>query len=143
MIDGASKGNPGIAGGGGVLYNPEGNLVLSFAWGLGLLSNNSAEYLALWQGLSQARTLLISNLVVIGDSRIVIQSLVGRKRPNHLPLTQLYSRILNLVQEFDQVKFYHVMRGLNQQADFEASVGSSMGKGELKLNGRDSFYPIP
>jgi ribonuclease HI len=142
-VDGASKDNPGNAGGGGVLYNPEGNLILSFAWGLGLLSNNSAEYLALWQGLNQARTLRIPKLVVFGDSRIVIQSLVARKRLKHLPLSQLFSRILNLVKEFDQVNFYHVLRRLNHQDDLEAAVGSSLEKGEIKINGRVSLCPIP
>ena len=47
MVDGASKGNPGKAGGGGVLFNPDGKLILSFAQGLGQLSINFAEYLAL------------------------------------------------------------------------------------------------
>ena len=51
MVDGASKGKPGKAGGGGVLFDPDGNLIMFFAWELGQLSNNSVEYLALWQGL--------------------------------------------------------------------------------------------
>jgi hypothetical protein len=34
-FDGASKGNPGLAGGGGVLVSPTGLLKLSFTWGLG------------------------------------------------------------------------------------------------------------
>lgn len=36
FFDGASKGNPRVAGGGGVLVNPNGQLDLSYAWGLGV-----------------------------------------------------------------------------------------------------------
>jgi hypothetical protein len=52
LFDGASKGNPGRAGGGGILLEPTGSIKLSFAWGLGFASNNHAEFLALWQGLN-------------------------------------------------------------------------------------------
>jgi len=47
FFDGASKGNPGVAGGGGVLVNLNGQLELSYAWGLGVETNNIAEALML------------------------------------------------------------------------------------------------
>jgi len=59
FFDGASKGNPSQAGGGGIIIDPFGKLHLSYAWGLGYASNNQAEFLALWQGLKQARKLNI------------------------------------------------------------------------------------
>lgn len=143
MVDGASKGNPGKAGGGGIIFSLEGNIILSFAYGLGLLSNNQAEYLALWQGLLQARSLGILNLVVIGDSRIVIQSLARKSRLNQLSLAQHYARIQSRVAEFDRIHFFHILRGLNHQADREANVGTTLSKGEIKINGRTSYIPIP
>lgn len=143
MVDGASKGNPGKVGGGDIILSPEGNIILSFAWGLGLLSNNQAEYLALWHGLHQARRLGILNLVVFGDSRIVIQSLARNRRPKQLPLAQQYSWIQSQVAEFGRIRFFHVLRGLNHQADLEANVGSALCRGEIKINGSTSFFPIP
>jgi ribonuclease HI len=53
FFDGVSKGNPGQAGGGGIILEPSGTIHLSYAWGLGYASNNQAEFLALWQGLIQ------------------------------------------------------------------------------------------
>ena len=50
-VDGASKGNPGPAGSGGVLLDTSGKIVLNFSWGLGQNTNNIAEILAIWQGL--------------------------------------------------------------------------------------------
>jgi len=51
FFDGASKSNLGVAGAGGVIYNPNGDPIVSFEWGLRNLSNNRAEALALYQGL--------------------------------------------------------------------------------------------
>ena len=54
FFDDASKGNPSVAGGGGILLGPTGMMEMSFAWGLGSVLNNRAEDLALWQGLRLA-----------------------------------------------------------------------------------------
>ena len=48
---GALKGNPGLARGVGVLLSDENAILATYAWGLGSMSNNKAEALALWQGL--------------------------------------------------------------------------------------------
>jgi ribonuclease HI len=47
-VDGASKGNPGPVGSGGVLLDISGKIMLSFAWGLGQNTNNTAAILAIW-----------------------------------------------------------------------------------------------
>ena len=72
---GASKGNPGLAGGGGVLLSDENTILVTYAWGLGSMSNNKAEVLALWQGLRQAQERNLDSLVVFGDSKLIIQAL--------------------------------------------------------------------
>ena len=43
FFDGASKGNPGIAGGGGVFISANGTVASSYTWGLGIDSNNTFE----------------------------------------------------------------------------------------------------
>ena len=48
FFDGASKGNPGPSGGGGVILTPSGSIQSSFAWGLGVETNNFAEFYAPW-----------------------------------------------------------------------------------------------
>ena len=50
-IDGASKGNPGIAGYGGVLRDEEGIIIFIFHYHLGKATNNMAELMALEQCL--------------------------------------------------------------------------------------------
>lgn len=48
-IDGASKGNPGIAGFGGVLRDEEGKIIFIFHYHLGRATNNMVELMALEQ----------------------------------------------------------------------------------------------
>ena len=49
----ASKGNPGKAGGGGVIIIcPERNIEVEFFWDIGFDSNNMAEVYWLWQDLN-------------------------------------------------------------------------------------------
>ena len=47
-FDGASKGNPGLAGGGGIIENPTEAIAINYALGLGIETNNRAEALTLW-----------------------------------------------------------------------------------------------
>jgi hypothetical protein len=89
FFDGASKGNPGEAGGGGVIIDPEEIKVLSYSWGIDKDTNNIAEALALWQGLSQAQIMNITDLNVFGDSRIIIQALSCKNLTKHMRLRQI------------------------------------------------------
>ena len=69
FFDGASKGNPGRAGAGGIVKNAEGILIHSFAWGLGINSSIQAEALALLQGLKLLLNLEIKEVNVFGGPK--------------------------------------------------------------------------
>ena len=72
FFDGASKGNPGKAGGGGVVINPTGTVEIEYSWNIGHDSNNMAEAYGLWQGLKQVQKVGADEVLVIGDSRLII-----------------------------------------------------------------------
>jgi ribonuclease HI len=143
LFDGASKGNPGRAGGGGILLEPNGSINLSLAWGLGFASNNQAEFLALWQGLTQVLKLGIKEVKIVGDSKQVVDAINLNKPPKDMRLDQLYKKILILLEQLNEYKVYHVLRTLNGDADKEANQGSLQNKGQLKINGEISHHPIP
>ena len=143
LFDGASKGNPGRAGGGGILLEPNGSIKLSFAWGLGFASNNQVEFLALWQGLNQVLKLGIKEVNIVGDSKQVVDAINLNKPPKDMRLAQLYKKILILLEQLNEYKFYHVLKMLNGDADKEANQGSLQNKGQLKINGETSHHPIP
>eukprot|EP00253_Pinus_taeda_P015500 PITA_15500 len=139
----ASKGNPGFAGGGGVLLSPNGSEVIRFAWGLGKESNNRAEALALWQGLSQAIKGKFLSISVFGDSRIIIQALKSKKNPSQLHLSTILRKIRLIFPKFHKISFYHIPRKLNSHADMEANQGILRSKSSLFVNQVNSFCNIP
>jgi ribonuclease HI len=142
-FDGASKGNPGLAGGGGIVESPNGSTILSYAWGLGTETNNRAEALALWQGLNQAINNSIQELVIIGDSRIVIKALIHHSKLQNAKLNNLLDKIQLLLGKFRSFKIYHVLRNLNERADVEANKGALLTAGTLQLNGTTSKADMP
>jgi ribonuclease HI len=143
LFDGALKGNPGRAGGGGILLEPNGSTKLSFAWGLGIASNNQAEFLALWQGINQVLKMGINKVNMVGDSKQVVDAINLKKPPKDMRLAQLYKKIFILLEQLEEYKVYHVLRTLNGDADKEANQGSLQNKGQLKINGEISHHPIP
>ena len=54
----------GEVGAGGIIFDPGGNLVMSYAWGIWHRIDNKAEWLTLLLGMYLARKKNISNLIV-------------------------------------------------------------------------------
>ncbi|GMJ13175.1 hypothetical protein like AT1G24090 [Hibiscus trionum] len=77
-FDGASKGNPGPAGAAAVLKTDTGTVICKLREGLGVATNNAAEYRAVILGLKHAHRKGYRNIRVRGDSKIVcMQELNG------------------------------------------------------------------
>ncbi|PON75990.1 Ribonuclease H [Trema orientale] len=70
-FDGASKGNPGPAGAGAVLRAEDGSVVWQLREGVGIATNNVAEYRAVLLGLKQALKKGFKHIRVQGDSKLV------------------------------------------------------------------------
>jgi ribonuclease HI len=132
-----------LAGGGGVIENPNGSTLLSYAWGLGTETNNRAEALALWQGLNQAINNNIQELVIIGDSRIVIKALIHHSKLQNEKLNNLLDKIHLLLRKLRSFKIYHVLRKLNEREDTEANKGSRLTAGTMHLNGTTTKEDMP
>jgi ribonuclease HI len=143
FFDGASKGNPGAAGGGGVLLDPEEIKVFSYSWGIDEDTNNIAEALALWQGLSQALARNITDLNVFGDSRIVIQALISKNLPSHMRLRQILKKIKLLLTTFHSIQLFHILWELNGEADKEANKAALLRKGVLSIDGNKGYDNLP
>ncbi len=117
FCDGASRGNPGLAGAGAVLLNPRGEAAAQLARFLGETTNNVAEYQALILGLKEAARLGARKLKVFADSELLVRQLNGQyrvKSPHLLPLWRLAQ---NELQNFESVSLAHVPRAQNHLAD--------------------------
>lgn len=116
-FDGCSKGNPGLAGAGAVIYN-FGNEYWSNYFFVGeKFTNNHAEYAGLILGLQQAKEFGIKNLTIEGDSLLVINQMKGVYKCNSSNLIELYQRAKDLESEFEKINYVHVLRNFNKRAD--------------------------
>ena len=71
-FDGASKGNPGPAGFGGIIRNVKGEAQIIYYGSIGWDSNNFAELEGLWQGLCLIQHHKFLPIIIEGDSQILI-----------------------------------------------------------------------
>lgn len=73
-IDGASKGNPGLAGYGGVLRDNSGCILLIFHCHFKKATNNMVELMALEQCLDFLKQDNLRNIIIEADSELIINS---------------------------------------------------------------------
>jgi ribonuclease HI len=116
-IDGGARGNPGPAGYGVRIEQPDGKLIEEFAESIGVATNNVAEYRALIAALEWAHRLGFRTLHVRSDSQLLVQQMLGNYRVKHAGLQPLHARARMLVHELDAVTFEHVRREKNEHAD--------------------------
>ncbi|KKP89617.1 MAG: ATP-utilizing enzyme of the PP-loop superfamily (Modular protein) [Parcubacteria group bacterium GW2011_GWA2_36_10] len=116
FTDGGSRGNPGPAAIGGVLYQVD-KEIANFSKYLGQATNNQAEYNALLTGLELAKKHKVNNLQCFLDSELVVKQLSKEYRVKDADLAKLFVKVWNLAQAFDSISFNHVRRELNKEAD--------------------------
>jgi ribonuclease HI len=121
--DGASRGNPGPAGIGVQITDPDGVVLAEIAEGIGVATNNVAEYTAAIRGLERGRDLGAREVLLRSDSRLLIEQLAGRFKVKNPTLQVLHREVRALVPAFDRVDYEHVRRELNTEADRLANEG--------------------
>lgn len=117
FTDGASRGNPGLAGAGAILLRGDGTVVAKRAVFLGTRTNNEAEYEALLIGLALAREYSPLRLQVRLDSELLVRQLNGQYRVRHPGLIPLHRKARELLRSFPNCSVVHVMREQNTLAD--------------------------
>ena len=115
--DGAARGNPGPAGAGAYIQDQDGKLVSEEFRYLGEATNNVAEYEALLLGMECARELGASRIEMRADSELVVRQLTGVYRVRNPALQKLHARVQQLAREFESVRYTHVRREQNREAD--------------------------
>jgi len=115
--DGAARGNPGLAGAGAVLVEPNGRVVERLGKFLGVQTNNYAEYMGLLLGLKRAKDLGVQEVEVFADSELMIRQLNGTYQVKSPSLRPLYEEVLELLNQFGRFKLVHLPREMNAMAD--------------------------
>ena len=101
----------------------DGEVVAEVAEGIGVATNNVAEYTAAIRGLERARELGATHVLLRSDSRLLIEQLAGRWRVKNPTLQRLHQEARSLIKEFEEVRFEHVRRERNVEADALANRG--------------------
>ena len=134
LFYGASKGNLGLAGARGVIFDPGENKMKDFAWGLGNKSKNGAEWLDLFKGLEIASSCGMEEIVVYGDSLMVIkEARLLYKKIKNLTI-KMHHILICLGREFGSIKFFHILRTNNKQVDLTANRGVLLYYGDIVYN---------
>jgi probable phosphoglycerate mutase len=121
--DGAARGNPGPAGIGAVVRDLRGEVLAEIAQGIGVATNNVAEYRAAIEGLRAALELGAKDVLLRSDSRLLIEQLAGRFRVKNPTLQVLNQEARKLLEKFSRVKLENVPRERNKHADRLANRG--------------------
>jgi ribonuclease HI len=117
FADGGSRGNPGPAASGAVLFAESGEVLREVGTYLGVATNNVAEWTGLITGLEAAIELGVKDIAVRLDSELVVKQISGVYRVKHEGLIPLHARAKVLLRQFTSVDVQHVRRKLNAAAD--------------------------
>ena len=116
--DGGSRGNPGPAGFGCVVWADDHATVLAeHCQPIGVTTNNVAEYRGLIAGLEEARRLGADEVEVRMDSKLVVEQMAGRWKVKHPGLAELHQQARALASTFGFVRFSWIPREQNKHAD--------------------------
>jgi ribonuclease HI len=126
--DGASRGNPGPAAIGAVVYDESGEEVHAVSRRIGRATNNEAEYGAAIAGLEAALALGARDVELVMDSELVVRQLSGAYRVRNPSLRKLFGRVKDLQWRFASFQARHVPREENRRADQLANQALDSGQ---------------
>ena len=122
--DGGSRGNPGKAAIGVVFCNERDQIIKKYGEYLGDNStNNDAEYNAVIFALKKFKSLFgkaiaeTSEVEIRADSELLVKQLNGEYKLENEKIQKLFIEIWNLKIDFKSVKFKHIQREKNKEAD--------------------------
>ena len=125
-FDGGARGNPGPAGFGVHIVDDQGQVLAEIAEGIGVATNNVAEYRGLLAALRWAVEHRVTELHVRGDSLLLVQQMLGNYRVKNEGLLPLYREARHLCARIGRVTFEHVPREKNKDADRLSNVGMDL-----------------
>jgi ribonuclease HI len=131
-IDGGARGNPGPAGYGVYIQSSDGRVVEELHGALGIATNNVAEYNGLLAALQWAIDHDAGRVHIRADSELLVKQMRGEYKVRNPGLQPLYVRARLMVAQLDDVKFEHVRRELNKEADRLSNLGMDEAEKQVK-----------
>ena len=112
--DGGSRGNPGPAGYGAVVWTADRRTVLAESkQAIGRATNNVAEYRGLIAGLEDALKLGATEVAVLMDSKLVVEQMSGRWKVKHPDLVELHAQAQAVASQVRRISYAWIPRAQN------------------------------
>lgn len=115
--DGCSKGNPGQAGIGYLIYDDSDKIVSKRSCEIGIRTNNEAEYIAVIRALEEAIRLGAVEVEIFSDSELLVKQVKGEYAVRSSRLKPLYEKLIKLSQALERFEIKHIRREENERAD--------------------------
>ncbi len=122
--DGGARGNPGKAGIGVVICNEKEQAIKKFGEYLGdNLTNNEAEYQAVIFALKKFKALFgkalaeNTDIEIRSDSEFLVKQMNAEYKILDEKIQKFFIEVWNLKMDFKSVKFKHIVREKNREAD--------------------------
>ena len=122
-FDGCSKGNPGRAGAGAVIYHNQVEIWADAKFVGAKETNNVAEYSGLIMGLHEALRRNITHITVLGDSELIIKQMNKQYAVKSANIKAYHDMAASLAKQFSSIQFKHVYRNHNTRADELSNLG--------------------
>ncbi len=131
-IDGGARGNPGPAGYGVSIQGSDGAPLDELHGGLGIATNNVAEYHGLLAALRWAAEHGHRKVHIRADSELLVKQMRGEYRVKNEGLKPLFLQACALIRAIGDVTFEHVRRDMNEDADRLSNLGMDEAEKTLK-----------
>ncbi|HSL22997.1 MAG TPA: ribonuclease HI family protein [Vicinamibacterales bacterium] len=131
-IDGGARGNPGPAGYGVRIEDAAGQVLAELHGALGLATNNVAEYHGLLAALQWALEHGERDVKIHADSELLVKQMRSEYRVKHEGLKPLFLEACALVRRLGDVRFTHVRREQNADADRLSNLGMDESERQIK-----------
>jgi ribonuclease HI len=128
-IDGGARGNPGPAGFGVRIEDPNGTLIEEFSDSIGIATHTVAAYHGLIAALEWARAHGSRTVHIRSDSLLLVQQMLGHYKVKHAGLRPLHAKARLLAHQIGPVTFEHVRREANKHADRLANAAMDAAAG--------------
>jgi ribonuclease HI len=133
--DGGARGNPGPAGYGAVVEDPQGQIVARLSEFLGKQTNNYAEYSGLLAVLEWALKNGAKRLCVVSDSELMVRQMKGQYKVKNAGLRPLWEEAQRRTARLEHFEMRHTLRGGNKEADRLANEAMDRGQGKKQGTG--------
>ena len=124
-VDGAAAGASGMAGGGGLIRDGNGDWVIGFARKIGTTTSFMAELWALRDGLLLCLQIQAQAVCVELDAKAVVDAFNMQNYSNTV-ISSIMDDCRHLASQISHLRVRHIYREANRCADFLAKLGLSI-----------------